>query len=124
MRQYMLVAKERSWSSRNDCDMYRYTWIDVEDGSIWETLVDASYANWSEKGWDRLSREETVYGIYTGLTQTRRKTRVGYGVLTADTQAQLVEACRNQVQAMEVIMELERLRACQKAAREDPVTSP
>jgi hypothetical protein len=104
--------------------MYRYTWIDVEDGSIWETLVDASYANWSEKGWDRLSREETVYGIYTGLTQTRRKTRVGYGVLTADTQAQLVEACHNQVQAMEVIMELERLRACQKAAREDPVTSP
>ena len=103
MELYMLVAREQHRSRLNDCDYYRFTWIRLSDLTIWETTVDSTYRNWQRRGWQQLSLMPNPYGIYTGLRPTTRTTAQGWGILTADSRAELVEAVRDQDQACDII---------------------
>jgi hypothetical protein len=106
MQDYMLVACERGWSTLNNCRYYRFTWIDLDDLSIWETTVDQTFRNYHKKGWDRLCESEPQYGIYTGLRKSQRTSKQGYGILTADSRPELLTAVDDQDMACDIVLKL------------------
>lgn len=106
MSEYMLVAVEASWSHLNNCKMWRMTWIDLKDGSIWETTVDESFRNFHNKGWDVLVNNPNPYGIYLGLRKSQRTSKQGYGILTADSRPDMLVQCDDQDMACDIVIRL------------------
>ena len=116
MSEYMLVAVEASWSHLNNCKMWRMTWIDLKDGSIWETTVDESFRNFHSKGWDVLVNNPNPYGIYLGLRKSQRTSRQGYGILTADSRPDMLVQCDDQDMACDIVIRLKEEKQWVKEA--------
>ena len=90
-KEYVLVDIDEHMGRLNGTTMWRITWVDGQDSSIWETTVDPTYRNFTRSGWDRIVESENPWGVYTGLVRSSRTTEGGVAVLTADSHPQLIE---------------------------------
>lgn len=88
MAEYLLVDRQQH-PGRNHVIMWRYTWYCLEDGLFYETTVDRTFRNWARSGWQELSTDPAPWGIYTNLRRTRKVTREGMPVITADSHPRL-----------------------------------
>jgi hypothetical protein len=91
-RQYLLTRIEHDVGTLNLTRIHRIYWLDLEDLEEYVTVVDESYRNFTRSGWHTLCLDSTTpYGIYTGLVRTRRRTRAGVRVVSADSYPQRIE---------------------------------
>lgn len=102
MNEYILVERH-SRPGKNGVTMWRFTWYCLEDGLLYETTVDNTYANFRRRGWDHLATDPRPWGVYTGLRRTSRTTREGLPVITADSAFSLEHRCDSQAQAIEIV---------------------
>lgn len=94
-RHYVLVGIEETWSKMNQCPMYRIHWYCENDDSLWEMTVDESYRNFQDR-WGDFVREPLLWGRYSGLKRTAKKTLKGHRVVTADSRPICVEPLASQ----------------------------
>ena len=88
--EYVLV-EQNSRPGRNAVTMWRLTFYCLDDKTLWEMTVDPTYDNFKRSGWDRVVRDENSYGVYTDLKRTRRKTRDGTPIVSADSLAHRIQ---------------------------------
>ncbi len=85
---YILFESRPGHSQMNQCPMWRLTWYCVDDNSVWEMTIDETYRNWQH--WRDFVTGPN-WGVYSGLRRTRKRTREGTPVVTADHRPQLIE---------------------------------
>lgn len=86
----VLVAIEELHSTLNLGRYYRIEWLDVDTCQILQTSVDSQYNNY--RHWRTIVENNHIpYGIYSNLILTDKRTRSGYGVISADSIAHLDE---------------------------------
>ena len=102
--EYVLVERT-SKLGKNGVTFWRFTFYCLEDGQFWETTVDNTYDNFHKSGWNLLVDDDMPYGIYTGLTRTRRFTREGFPVITADSRPRITSRCEDYDEAMKIVCE-------------------
>ena len=100
--EYVLV-EQNSRPGRNAVTMWRLTFYCVDDGTLWEMTVDPTYDNFKRSGWDHVVRDENSYGVYSDLKRTRRKTREGTPIVSADSPARLIHRLEDQQQALRLV---------------------
>jgi hypothetical protein len=100
--EYVLVDQDQR-PGRNGVDMWRLTFYCLDDKTLWEMTVDPTYDNFKRSGWDRVVRDPNSYGIYTHLKRTKRKTREGTPIVSADSPAWQTQALDNQQQALRLV---------------------
>jgi hypothetical protein len=94
---YVLVNKTRHHSHKNGGYYYRLEFLDTETGELLETLVDELYDNYQH--WKSVIESATSYGIYENLKLTKRTTKAGVRVISADSTPLLVhKLSRDEVQ--------------------------
>lgn len=69
--------------------MWRFEFYCLDDCRLWEMTVDNSYANWRRSGWDRVTEDADPWGVYQDLRLTKRVTREGRPIITADSPARM-----------------------------------
>jgi hypothetical protein len=107
---YILAGATPGFSKLNQCPMWRITWYCVDDNTIWEMTVDESYRNWDH--W-RPFVANPSWGVYSGLRRTKRVTREGVRVVSADTRPQLIEPFQDQAEAHDVIIQCDQIHLSQ-----------
>ena len=84
-REFILAGLQASVSSINGTQMWRFKWVHTETLTVYETIVDSSYRNYTRNGWDQIVNDPNPWGIYQGLRDCPRSTRRSTPVLTADS---------------------------------------
>jgi hypothetical protein len=87
---------------RNGVVMSRLTFQNIDSNEIAEMTVDPTYTNYRKSGWDRVVQDECAWGIYEGLRLTKRTTREGLPVITADSPARIIYRCENHNEALDL----------------------
>ena len=100
--EYVLVERT-SRRGRNGVTFWRFTFYCLEDGLFWETTVDNTYDNFKKSGWDHLADDPNPWGVYTGLTRTKRTTREGMPVITADSKPRVETRCESRDEAIAIV---------------------
>jgi len=100
--EYILVERT-SRQGRNGVTFWRFTFYCLSDGLFYETTVDNTYDNFRKSGWDHLADDPCPWGVYTGLTRTKRRTREGMPVITADSLPRIQTRCESQEEAIAVV---------------------
>jgi hypothetical protein len=88
--QYLLLDVRPKKGHLNDVIIWNIKWFRISDRSVWTQTLDPSFNNWRKCKWDSFVTEP-IYGLYTGLKETDREDREGYGVISADRRPQLIE---------------------------------
>lgn len=102
MSQKYILVDRTSKPGKNGVTMWRFTFYNLEDGTYWESTADASYKNWRRAQWDLMSQNPNPWGVYNNLHRTQRKTKSGFGVVSADYAPQLLHRLDDQQQALEL----------------------
>jgi len=105
---WVLVARHSQASRINGVQMWRLTFYCLRSGELWEMTVDSSYRNFHRQGWDHVVSAASPWGVYQGLRRTRRRTREGMPVLTADGAAELIWRAQDLDQALQLVQVRER----------------
>ena len=109
MAEYILIKKDSQRSHQNGVTMWRLTFYCIDDGTVWEMTVDATYRNFRKKGWDHVVESDCPWAVYGNLKRTERKTREGVGVVSADSLAEVIYRCTDQQQALDLVQAAEDL---------------
>ena len=102
MKTYLLAAIEQAYSRLNRVPMWRLHWVDTETGELYETTTDATYEN--HHRWEPIIRAKQT-GYYTGIKRSKRTTREGTPIISADSRPHLHRLATEQ----EVVLELTRM---------------
>jgi len=97
---YILIDREESESRLNGVRMWRLTFYCVDDGTFHEMTVDSSYRNFTRSGWNHVVESDSPWGVYLGLKRSRRVTRQGRSVVSADSRVQVMLQCEDQAEAL------------------------
>lgn len=97
--QYILIDLEQR-PGRNGVRFWRLTFQNLIDNHIGEMTVDATYTNFRKSGWDHVVEHATPWGVYQGLKLTKRTTREGTPVISADCRADIVYRCQDHAEAL------------------------
>jgi hypothetical protein len=97
--QYILIDLEER-PGRNGVPMWRLTFQNLMTNHIGEMTVDATYRNFRKQGWDHVVEHACPWGVYEGLTMTKRLTRDAIPVISADCVASIVYRCDSHEQAL------------------------
>ena len=89
-REYILTDIKTKQGRLNNTYIHDLTWLDPEDLTIYMTIVDESYRNYTRSGWDRII-DLNQLGVYTGLIRTAKRNTDNLQVLSADSYPQLVD---------------------------------
>ena len=100
--EYVLVDQDQR-PGRNGVTMWRLTFYCLDDRTLWEMTVDPTYDNFKRSGWDHVVRDSDSYGVYTDLKRTRRKTREGTPIVSADSAARLTVRLEDRQQALRLV---------------------
>ena len=84
----LLVKLQKQRSIINQCPMYRITWYCLDTGKIYESTIDESYANY--KNWKNLVESAKPFGAYENLKKSKKTTKAGIPVISADSKPQLI----------------------------------
>lgn len=98
--EYILIDRQEQTSRLNGGTMWRLTFYCIDDGTVHEMTVDSSYRNFSRQGWDQVVHTPNPWGVYAGLKRTRRTTRQGVPVITADSKPNIVHPCTDHAEAL------------------------
>jgi hypothetical protein len=93
--EYILVNVEESVSHLNGGRYWRLTFVSLDDGTTHEMTVDPAYNNFKKSGWNHIVADPYPYGVYEGLRRTRKTTKRGVPVVSADGPARIVYRCEN-----------------------------
>ena len=102
--EYVMVERT-SGRGRNGVTFWRFTFYCLADGLFYETTVDNTYDNFHKSGWNLLVEDDQPLGIYTGLVRTRKVTREGFPVVTADSRPRIQVRCEDFDEAMKIVCE-------------------
>lgn len=91
-----------SAQGRNGVTYWRLTFQRLSDNLLAEMTVDVTYTNFKRSGWDHVVEHDCPWGVYQGLKLTKRTTRAGLPVLTADTPADIIYRCTSHLEACEL----------------------
>lgn len=97
--QYILIDLEQR-PGRNGVTFWRLTFQNLMTNHIGEMTVDSTYKNFRKSGWDRVVEHDCPWGVYRGLKLTKRLTRDGIPVISADCEASCVHRCDSHEQAL------------------------
>lgn len=100
-QEYILLDIEQR-RGFNGVDFYRLTFQHLDTNQIVEMTVDRTYKNFHSSGWNHVIDDPCPWGVYTDLKQTRRTTRSGHSVVTADSPARILVRLESQQQALDL----------------------
>jgi len=98
--EYILIDLSEQASRLNGGTMWRLTFYSIDDGTVHEMTVDSTYRNFARQGWDQVVVSPNPWAVYTGLRRTRRVTRQGTPVITADSHPCIVYQCSDHAEAL------------------------
>ena len=101
--EYILVNIEESTSHLNGGRYWRLTFVSIDDGTQHEMTVDPTYNNFKKSGWDHVVADPNPYGVYEGLRRTRKQTKKGIPVVSADGTARLIYRCENDAELARLV---------------------
>jgi hypothetical protein len=104
--EYILVNIEESISHLNGGRYWRLTFVSLDDGTTHEMTVDPAYTNFRRSGWNHIVADPYPYGCYTGLKRTRKTTKKGTPVVSADGKARIVYRCRDDTELAGLVQAL------------------
>ena len=84
---YEIVSKR---GKLNGSTIYTLTFIDTEDLTKYECIVDTTYKNYTRCRWNDIIASK-AYGLYSNLTRSTRTTNKGTKVIDADSVPQFIE---------------------------------
>jgi hypothetical protein len=93
--EYILVNIEESVSHLNGGRYWRLTFVSLDDGTTHEMTVDPAYTNFRRSGWNHVVADPYPFGCYTGLKRTKKTTKKGVPVVSADGPARIIYRCVN-----------------------------
>ena len=85
----VLCKRSDRYSPINTGIYILFTFFDVDTGELLECAVDSSYRNFSH--WNNIINDPLPIGIYSNLIVTKRKTKDGLKIVSADSYPQLQE---------------------------------
>ena len=98
MKKLLLTNRTPETASKVTGGSYwRFTWVDIDTGTVYETTVDSTMKNF--QAWQHLVYAPNPYGVYTGLNIVQRNTRHDRAVATADAVPLLTDQLANQHEA-------------------------
>jgi len=98
MNKLLLTNRTSATTSKITGGQYwRFTWVDIDTGDVFETTVDSTMKNFA--AWRDLVYAANPYGAYTGLSIVKRNTRHNRAVATADTVPVMTDQLANQHEA-------------------------
>lgn len=92
---WILADCAENRSQLNGGRFWRLTFVNADTGETTEMTVDPAYNNFKKAGWDHVVADAYPYGIYSGLKRTKKKTKRGVPVVSADGPARLIYRCEN-----------------------------
>ena len=101
--EYILVNIEQSTSHLNGGRYWRLTFVSLDDGTTHEMTVDPDYNNFKRSGWNHVVADPYPYGVYTGLKRTKKQTKKGTPVVSADGKARIVYRCENDAELARLV---------------------
>lgn len=101
--QYILVNCEEGRSQLNGGRFWRLTFQSIDDGTTHEMTVDPTYNNFKKSGWDRVVTDPYPYGVYEGLKRTKKTTKRGVPVVSADGTARLIYRCADDTELAQLV---------------------
>jgi hypothetical protein len=104
MSQKYILVNRTSKPGKHGVTMWRFTFYNLDDGTLWESTPDASFKNWRRAGWDELSQDPCPWGVYNNLHRITRKTDAGTPVVSADYRPQLLLRLDDQQQALDLMV--------------------
>ena len=112
MRQYILVERSSHASRINDnVTCWRLVFYSLDDGVLYEMTTDSSYRNFRRSGWDHVTADVNPWGVYEGLERSKRTTRDGFPIITADSQPRLIWRAQDRDQALKLVEADQRQRS-------------
>jgi hypothetical protein len=93
--EYILVDITESVSHLNGGRYWRLTFMSLDDGTTHEMTVDPAYTNFKRSGWNHIVEDPYPYGVYGGLKRTKKVTKKGIPVVSADGKARRTYLCEN-----------------------------
>jgi hypothetical protein len=106
--QYILVDCQESISHLNGGRFWRMVFVSLADGTQHEMTVDPAYTNFKRSGWNHIVADPYPYGVYTGLKRTKKTTKRGIPVVSADGKARLIYRCENDEELARLVEANER----------------
>lgn len=101
--EYILVNIDESISHLNGGRYWRLTFVSLDDGTQHEMTVDPAYANFKRSGWNHVVEDPYPYGVYTGLRRTKKQTKKGTPVVSADGRARIVYRCADDAELTRLV---------------------
>lgn len=99
---YILANIDEMPSRINDSTIYTLTWLNADTLEQYQTIVDDSYDNYKRCGWIKIVHNPYYHGLYTNIKETKRTTKKGIPVLSADSKAH-IEALMTPEQIVEYV---------------------
>jgi len=100
---YILIDREESQSRLNGVTMWRLTFYCVDDGTFHEMTVDPSYTNFKKSGWNHVVAHDSPWAVYLDLKRTKRTTRQGQPVVSADSRVNIQMQCEDLAEAQALV---------------------
>ena len=97
---YILIDRQQQPSQLNGVTMWRLTFQGLMSNRIVEMTVDNSYRNFHRSGWAHVVTAEQPWGVYNTLKLTKKTTRRGVPVVSADSAAEIIYRCRDHGEAL------------------------
>jgi hypothetical protein len=104
--EYILVNIEESISHLNGGRYWRLTFISLDDGTRHEMTVDPAYTNFKRSGWNHIVEDPYPFGVYGGLKRTKKTTKKGMPVVSADGKARRIYLCENDEELAALVLAL------------------
>jgi len=101
--EYILIDLQQQPSRLNSVTMWRLTFYCLDDGTVHEMTVDNSYVNFKRQGWDHVVTDPRPYGVYKDLKRTKRMTKKGVAVVSADSRAKCIVELDDQATALKLV---------------------
>jgi hypothetical protein len=101
--EYILIDIQQQPSRLNGVTMWRLTFYCLDDGTVHEMTVDNSYVNFKRSGWDHVVTDPCPWGVYRDLKRTKRQTRRGVAVVSADSRAKCIQELDDQAMALKLV---------------------
>lgn len=101
--EYILVNIAEGRSQLNGGRYWRLTFVSLDDGTTHEMTVDPAYTNFKKAGWNHIVEDPYPYGVYGGLKRTKKVTKKGIPVVSADGKARRTYLCENDTELAQLV---------------------
>jgi len=107
LKTLVLVKRNDRYSPINTGMYINLTWFDADTGTLLECAIDSNYRNFNN--WRKITDDPEPWGIYSHLAVTKKRTKEGLYVISADSYPQLVERATIEqiVELMKIVLEME-----------------